>query len=1403
MTERSVGTTTELVVDVRDGAAPTLSFAGDGQTVELEAPRSRPPSVVESLFHLENLLRAELAENGSGTERAHSLARAADTLELAAYRELDTSIRAALVRPIPVGLPDPTTAHLESCPDPYVPRALVRQTDGLRAFLVERLGGVEFELGVVEVLGGGAAVAPYLPQWVVRRQCELDAFLADRLTGGVAVRLADPALRGSGSPDPYVPRAVVRRAAGLRSFLLERLGCVAFGVGGTGDRVAGAVVEPYVPRWVLRRQLELGAFLADRLPGDWSAGLKDSAVVGRASVEVDPTDEHSAERASSPDENDSVECPVVSPAPATSPFGSSGRLLTRLPDGQPADSLALERTLRAELDVVTLVGEVDHDQYAEQIETALRTAVTSLSIEQIVRTYPATFATYMVREALVHAEGRLVFGNLSIPELRVGTQVGPASYDALRRLGKSVFEDIERLEGIGLTSRYVRRLQMHGGIPKSSVPKVMTNLVATLRSGASTGQEVAQDWLSDPLLGHAVGVAVRRILTYTDYGLQLLDALVELTRLDRQGVRPTSVAPLPAYLLTAAITWLAETGPGESAVWGSRTRPQVRLARGLGDGPVLSIPETTTRWSIGGTVIAYGSETQEQLVPLPFHPSGRWEVQGAKDDGRGAPTVDLRSAAPDAVVLVFDERGRYHHHTLTLGGVRAEVIAPRGSIVPGEVDRTPLIGPWVGFDRIDCQVAGLPALNITTPGGMTVRVTLDADLSVELSGESLRNCVGPGGAVVLNGPPRLVFTKFVPAPGDVLLTIDDATGQRCVHLDDPSILEESGSFALGQLFDPSVAGAAELRVERDGLKPTTLRFVRAAGLRLGALPLTDIGDTLTLQPELLPGWSINPAAPVVPAGQREATLEVTGPGGSSASITVKVPRLEWDAYRDDQRVMLNSSRLRLGLDELSRLRLKVKTGVETWIEPTLVSPHGSTLQKLPPVLTNGRYAVTDVPLGQFVDTANLASNDHPRARLDIRSFGDTVQIGEIEARYVPDDLRVDMELNDDDISLLLVWTDFRPTTDRCVRVWNPTTRSLVATSPVPDGLTSHLLTFASTDDCTSLIVQVAVDDEWGGAPTFPRDSNAVQVALDDDAIHELTQHIEAGAPIVLSDRGFERLLPIVAGYHRKFPDVKTIPRTREWRTRELISESGSRVLAAATQLAEGVDECAPIYELDRLLFSLLLPAFDSPLQLATPVEDLRLERLWQAAPVLAAALDRFGHPDAPEATARWERFTGTSVGSAVSPSAVFEGLVRPVDRVISLSGTGLGQSPDGAPLLTADGWAHAAASERAGLMAWHATNARRVDGWFERHREFRNIRPLWSRAEPGSSGHALLHLLSTSLMALNSGLHSDVALERFEEAIGRAPKLCRSAMVFAIAYARIHADHPELRALRTTIGRVS
>ena len=298
-------------------------------------------------------------------------------------------------------------------------------------------------------------------------------------------------------------------------------------------------------------------------------------------------------------------------------------------DGIDIDEL--ERALKLELEDVQLVGQIDLDTWGVMAEEALRTRVHRCTPEKIRRLWPATLATYLVYQGLHAYEDSTFWRLVSIEELRDGKSVGPEFEGALGALRLSSFDDLEALEGFSkhTRGRYVRRIHLHGGIPRDSVSRVMQLLDSTLQSGASTAAEVVDLWYGLDLADYLHNKAAERCLLHArEFAVSLIGHLVELIRLANRGALD-AVEGVPSHLVAGVEEYIASDRT--AARWNFVEGPRIGIDPHHGE-PYLLVPEDyDVVWSINGDEVGVSSRRVRQRFDLPLPDGEIWTIES--DDG--------------------------------------------------------------------------------------------------------------------------------------------------------------------------------------------------------------------------------------------------------------------------------------------------------------------------------------------------------------------------------------------------------------------------------------------------------------------------------------------------------------------------------------------------------------------------------------------------------------------------------------------------------------------------------------------------------------------------------------------------------------------------------------------------
>lgn len=744
--------------------------------------------------------------------------------------DLDGHLRGSLATGVgTIALPDPAV-NQGATPDPYLPQRYCSWRDALRSLVDVAPPVVRAPGGRPAATPGTATPAPYWPVPVDRRVASLQATLRHELAEPLPLRLGPSDRTGDATIDAWWPPATLRRIAMLDGFLRDRLHTdlpIAFA---DPAAVGTSTPEPYWPPHVARAVRGVESFLASRFALPTTPHVPAWRLAGATHGAV-------------PD-----------------PYWPRHLAREGSPSTPPRSADELEHDLASAMRNVALVGDVDLDPFAAEMEIALARLVRTMPLDRIGRVYPATLTGFLVRQTSHHPEPDDFDANVPLTALRRTNAVGLAFSEALVRLDMPVFREVEHRDAFDHRVRYQRRMQLHVGLAVADAHAVLDAVAASHTAGAVSGREVARDWL----LAHgatdaAIGRPALRLLAHTDHGERLLDALLDVVRwssLTGGAALPVDLAPIPPGLRPDIESWVSDRAAID--VWGTPVRPAVQLATDLGQGPVVGLPRSATRWHLNGELLGYGSPGSIKTVPLPVVRSGRWKLTTDSSRRRSPLDIGITSAAPDRVVLAFDERGRYHHHTQPLGGLTATLVAPSGSRVDGVVDRTLLVGHWVGYERIEVSLRGRGSVEVAQRNAHTVSYPVDTELRIGLLAPQL--VVDDGDRVVAIEPPAVVFRGHVPAAASVTVTVEGDDWRHGANLAHPALRHHRGAFRLDHLV-ARATGVVDLGVgvERAGVPagpPARAPYAPALrGARVGDAPLPSITLAAGASELDLAGWT--------------------------------------------------------------------------------------------------------------------------------------------------------------------------------------------------------------------------------------------------------------------------------------------------------------------------------------------------------------------------------------------------------------------------------------------------------------------------------------------------------------------------------------------------------------------
>lgn len=923
----------------------------------------------------------------------------------------------------------------------------------------------------------------------------------------------------------------------------------------------------------------------------------------------------------------------------------------------------VEKALLKEIDGVSLVGEIDLDEWGPIANEAIQSKLPGTSVERLGRLWPATLVTYLVHQGVHVYDDATFWPNVPLVPLQQGGKTGPAFWQALEALDLPVFADLEANEGFGLNTKhkYVRRILLHGGLPRNATVAVFDLLASTLRAGAMSAAEVVDQWASLDLFHLTRSKAAQRLFVYTgDFGVRLVEQLITLLRIANRG-GDLRVEGVPSHLVDGLIAYMAK---GSATSFPFTAGPRVRLEPGR-TRPELVVPRAANdTWRVNGRWVGTASRQVEMRFPLPPPAKGsRWEVTSSGS------TTTRRFASESAAdaVFVFDERGRLHPRGTTLGGVRAKVIVPTGSDVADEVDREAVAEDWPDHELVTVDLRGSSALLVSTPSGELLEISVDTALDVRLDGDLIDGVTNPAGWPLYGTKVGLVFGRYVPDPDDVTVTIDGTAHTLA------SLPENDGTFDLTPRLRTDGSGRVRIVVSRDGSDPVQFNIARLPGCvveRPHVAPAT--GEVLVCV-RYRPAWA-NESVIELPFPDG-ATLQPVTVGG--VQLRVELNRLRW-AVDGPHTVapMAGSDQFVLRADELRDTLLRVHTGGA----PVRVALLGAdVVHEGTPRRDRRDPAWVAVAAREFLDTCRNATAARTRVAVLSDLDGEPIEIGMIEARFEPIDLHID----EDALAsrrLSVHWRELTNWAKRVVRLWAADGEAPVTVVRPADGERSVDVELSDLPD-GRYFVEVTTESGWGGTPTRPViGASCVPLYLGSpDGLRLRDAVMTADRRARFSDDELDEHVPVLADL-----TLELMPTTGTAAQRTALIE---RVADDQWRVVDTIDEIADRFPVDDdeqrrnllepFLVEMLPVLFDFPVRNTTERETWRLEHLWEIAPLAAACLDAARDDD--RCHERWADATGITTESRGEPS-------KALNRLASQLPLSLESERDPVELLGPDAW---------------------------------------------------------------------------------------------------------------------
>ncbi len=1069
----------------------------------------------------------------------------------------------------------------------------------------------------------------------------------------------------------------------------------------------------------------------------------------------------------------------------------------------------VESGIAAELDGVTLVGEIDLDHWGQLAEAVLPSALRGNDLQRVERLWPATLVTYLVHQGIHAYEESTYWPNVSLAGLRAGPAVGPHFEAALRRLHLPTFDDLEVFEGIGkhTRGRYIRRIHLHGGLPRNATDEVLELLAATLRSGAASAQEVVSRWSSMDLSNHLRSRAAIRLFTYTgDFGVGLVDQLIELLRIaNRKG--DLRVDGIASHLIDGVMEYIEKDRSGSTPV-AFIAGPQVLLS--LSGGPELKVPRASEqRWAVDGMRSGLSSRQVEMTFPLAPPKGGEWTVSAKT--GFVESTYRFVSANGIDPIFVFDERHRLHYRATTLGGVLAYVLAPMGTDVSDAIDVRSAGPGWPDHEVTTCDLRGVDTIQIEPVQHSPILLPVDNQLGVRLAGDVVDGVTTAKGHPVLSYYVHVAFGRYLPDLSGVDISINGSEYTLDQFEEVDGEIDISGALAE--------AGTTEVHLvlSRPGVDPVELRFAHLPGLRIDrpvlAPPHTDVDVTISsrAQGELARRDLVFRDNET----RQRTTLRV---GSRVYELDVELNRLLWARSGSDiVAPLLDAEPVLLSVSELRESALHIRSG---GIPMNVALLDADVPHQVRPRLDRHRPDVATAPLRTFADTARSATAPRMRVALVSSRTDEQIEVGVVESRYEPWDIEVDQVTIGAEDLIDVSWTELREWPNRVVRIWPEAdvqeVPKPIVTGPVEPGTTSLSLSLPTPEPGWYLL-EVTTKSGWGSPRRPEVGPGCVKVHLGSPEAKRLqTAILTADRREPFSDKELDDLVPVLADLMVKLapgnaaPDLMAtvaLPKKAE------IGQTAASAQTARTTLYEKVaddhwraidvlDEVADHYEigvngegreaLEPMLIELMPLLFDFPIRDTDATEAVRLENLWLTVPLAAVCLDAARTDE--RCHQRWIGATGTS--TAVKDS-VSTSLQRLADRVPRKSPTPVAE----APLLGPGAWGFAIRSHAREGASRRARDLGVVvrplatDLWRMRNGEV----PRWSssamRLQDQLKGYAPqpLDLTSLAVLALahldcETPRRSVEVLDALHAAQELFPDAVRTTLIYAATCLRILED---------------
>jgi hypothetical protein len=622
---------------------------------------------------------------------------------------------------------------------------------------------------------------------------------------------------------------------------------------------------------------------------------------------------------------------------------------------------------------VALVGEAEIDvETVELAERVVRPFIRSASYDHLADVLRATYSVFVVIRGAEVYTGNSLWPGLGVPEQDTST-AGQAFLVALRRLWLPDFQEMVRIER---ARTYVAPILIHGGVPASAVPRLLTQLEEELRRGVIDGEDAARRLVAGTDAIANLGRPTVRLLKQAPrYAGQLLDSLID--RLEARPDRPPH--RLPPHIERALEQRRSSAGQASGRV----PIPRVEFDPWSGAGPEVVMPDSPILWTIF-----------QDGEPLRLEQGERAEVSpGCAVDAlsKGRRVTLLRGD-----VSWFDEGGRavavdapLPRVGMVLRPAATAIVAGGGEI--GVLERyAPPSGEWSGYQA---ELLDLGAADFVSTSNDARSRPVRRETGIELIGAPVAS------ATALGGQPVFARCPEARVASEASLSVWFTPQGRRTRFS--SLQAVNGLVSLADLVGTEpVIGTLELRA---GDQRSSTSFAFAPGLEVQApSQLVGLDEPVTI-------WVrssialINDTMVTIAAGADDATLRVA----ESPDVMVRIlaPRVKW-ALRTSlaSRLSFTSCPIAASLDDLLAAQHWIVVRASRVSSPRLElwvgdAPHQSTTGKVRKV---GECEwQTSFNLGPLADSMRHRSAEHLTLRLVIDDQHFVILESGSPARFAP------------------------------------------------------------------------------------------------------------------------------------------------------------------------------------------------------------------------------------------------------------------------------------------------------------------------------------------------------------------------------------------------------------------